>query len=48
VISTGDTSGEAAAAFLDGIGSPVLEKPYELSEVATLLDRMRAGTARDA
>ena len=45
VISTGDTSGEAAAAFLDGISSPVLQKPYELSEVATLLDRMRAGTA---
>ena len=43
VISTGDTTADKAAEFLDGIDSPVLQKPYELSEVATLLDQMRAG-----
>ncbi len=42
VIATGDTSGDAAADFLDAIDAPVLEKPFELSEVATLLDRLLA------
>ena len=43
VISTGDTTADTAAEFLEGIDSPVLQKPYELSEVATLLDQLRAG-----
>ena len=43
VISTGDTSGDKAADFLDAVDAPVLQKPYELSEVATLLDQLRAG-----
>ena len=42
VISTGDTTATTAAEFLDAIDAPVLQKPYELSEVATLLDQMRA------
>ncbi len=43
VISTGDTTADTAAEFLDEIDAPVLQKPYELSEVATLLDQLRAG-----
>ena len=31
VIATGDTSGDAAADFLDAIDAPILEKPFELS-----------------
>ncbi len=41
VISTGDTTGEAAATFLAGIDTPVLEKPYELTEVAALLETLK-------
>jgi signal transduction histidine kinase/CheY-like chemotaxis protein len=46
VISTGDTSGDKAADFLDSVNAPVLQKPYELSEVATVLDQLRAGNLR--
>ena len=42
VISTGDTSGDAVADFLEGIELPVLEKPYELAEVSAVLERLRA------
>lgn len=41
IISTGDTSNDAAASFLDTIDAPVLEKPFELSEVAAVLERFR-------
>ena len=48
VISTGDTSTESAAAFLGGIDAHILEKPYELSAVASLLDQLRTRHSNDA
>jgi two-component system NtrC family sensor kinase len=41
VMCTGDVTSEAAARFLSGLATPVLEKPYELAELAALMDRLR-------
>jgi len=46
VMSTGDVTSDAAQRFLSGIVTPVLVKPYELAEVASLLESMRAELGR--
>ncbi len=46
VMATGDVSSDGAANFLAGLTTPVLEKPFELAEVAALVDRLRAEAAR--
>ena len=46
VMTTGDVTSEAASRFLSGLATPVLEKPFELADVAALCERLRAEAAR--
>ncbi len=41
IISTGDVTGDAAAEFLKGVATPVLEKPFELAAVAEVVEAVR-------
>jgi hypothetical protein len=45
-MTTGDVTSEAASRFLSGLATPVLEKPFELADVAALCERLRAEAAR--
>ncbi len=40
IIATGDTASAEVAAFLSTVSSPVLEKPFALTQLAELLDTM--------
>lgn len=42
VFASGDTASVETAAFLESTPCPVLEKPFELSELATVVARVRA------
>ena len=44
IFATGDVASTDAAAFLQQVRCPVLEKPYELGLLAEIVDRVRAGT----
>jgi CheY-like chemotaxis protein len=48
IFVTGDVTGEAAAAFLQTVSGPVLEKPFELSAVGALAEELRASLPRNA
>jgi hypothetical protein len=45
VFASGDTASPEAAAFLGSSSCPVLEKPFELSELAAVVARVRGATA---
>jgi two-component system NtrC family sensor kinase len=49
VFASGDTASPETAAFLNSIPCPVLEKPFELAELAAVVSRVcgdeRAGVA---
>lgn len=45
IFVTGDVTGEAAAAFLEGVSGPVLEKPFELATVGQVAEELRASLA---
>jgi len=47
VFASGDTASPEAAAFLSSSGCPVLEKPFELRELAAVVARVR-GTGAGA
>jgi two-component system, cell cycle sensor histidine kinase and response regulator CckA len=44
VFASGDTASVETAAFLESTTCPVLEKPFELSELATVVARIRSGS----
>ena len=46
VFASGDTASVETAAFLESTPCPVLEKPFELAELATVVARVRSGPAR--
>lgn len=46
VFASGDTASPEAAAFLNASSCPVLEKPFELSELAAVVARVRGEHAR--
>ncbi len=46
VMTTGDVTSETASKFLAGLETPVLEKPFELADVAALLERLRGDAGR--
>ncbi len=45
VLSTGDSSGEDVSEFLSTVAVPVLEKPFELTELERLADAIRGRSA---
>ncbi len=45
VFASGDTASPEAAAFLSSSGCPVLEKPFELRELAAVVARIRGAAA---
>jgi CheY-like chemotaxis protein len=42
IMATGDTVSEDAAEFVRRTSCPVLQKPFELAELRTLVQRLRA------
>lgn len=44
VFASGDTASDETAAFLESTTCPVLEKPFELAELATVVARVRSGS----
>ncbi len=44
VFASGDTASDETAAFLESTPCPVLEKPFELAELATVVARIRSGS----
>ena len=44
VFASGDTASDETAAFLQSTTCPVLEKPFELAELATIVARVRSGS----
>ena len=47
VLSTGDTSAPDVTGFLSQVDVPVLEKPFELATLESLVNRVRSGAAAD-
>lgn len=47
IFSSGDVRDPAIASFLESTGAPVLEKPFELAELAAAIDSV-AGACRSA
>lgn len=45
VFASGDTASDETAAFLESTTCPVLEKPFELAELATVVARVRSGSS---
>lgn len=45
IFVTGDVTGGAAAAFLEQVSGPVLEKPFELAAVGALAEELRSSLA---
>jgi hypothetical protein len=44
VFASGDTASIETAAFLQSTTCPVLEKPFELAELATVVARVRSAS----
>jgi CheY-like chemotaxis protein len=45
ILSTGDTSAPDVSGFLSQVTVPILEKPFELTELEALAERVRSGAA---